>query len=1020
MQGESDRGGEQDLRAEQRPLEADVLVIGAGVAGLTASLDLAEAGRRVLLVDQATSHGGFMTLLDRQFPTDSCGFCQILPPGAAESDACLRSIFRHPAVTFSSATTVEAVEGEAGAFNVTLLRRATCVDAELCTHCGLCIGACPVTYPDPLQGGVVERKAIGYRAPLCAPSVLSVDLDHCTRCGACVEACPVGAVHLEEKDRLETATVVAVVLASGLRLHDPSDHPEYGYGRFPDVMTSLEFERRLGKGLLAGKEEVRRPSDGSVPARIAWIQCVGSREEGRSYCSSVCCMISLKEARLCRKILPEAHLELFYMDLRTCGKGYESYLDEARRLGVVFTRGRPGEVQSRDGRLWLHVEGEDGLWREEPFDMVILSVGFEAAPETRRLADALGIALDQDGFVTPEPGSLSRTGRDGVYVAGAVCEPRDIPESVMQAHEAAALAASHCQGSRGPVCAPPVPSLDPREEELRILVALCDCSGTLSSPDWDSLRRDLEAEPDVVAVKQGSYLCAAGGLDELRDALAQAGANSLVVGACSQRWLSPRLRQAVASLGLDPNLVRIVNLREQGAWVHGEERQGATARAYAEIRAAIAGCREYRPIPSAREREPLPGVLVVGGGPAGMSAAITLSELGHPVTLVESARELGGNLRLVRYGLEPGFRPEVLLAHLSSRLEAAPGVRVLTATTVREISGRPGAFRAVLRGAQGSPEEVSGFGAIVLATGAHMNTPKAYGYGMDERVMTQRELEHALAEGALDPRTLREVTMIQCVGSRDDEHPYCSRICCATALKNALRLLEGNPGLRVLIFYRDLRAFGTLERYYRRSREKGALFIPFDPRDPPAVEVMDGELTLTAWDPILGLRVRFRPEILVLSTGVIPDIPEDLLRSVGVSRDGEGFLHEGNPKFRPLDLRDGVYGCGLALGPAFLGEAMAQGRGAAIRAVAFLEGIKRVSRHTGARVEPRRCSACGLCVEACPFHARELDLEAGHAVVHEEVCQACGTCAAVCPNDATQLLGGTDRQVMAAIDALME
>jgi heterodisulfide reductase subunit A len=1006
--------------ATESHLDAEVLVIGAGLAGLTATFDLAEAGRRVLLVDQAAAHGGFLTLLDRQFPTDSCGFCQILPHDPGEADACLKSIFRYPGVTFLPSTDVEKVEGEAGAFSVRLHRRAGCVDETQCTHCGKCVEACPESYPDPLHGGILTRKAIGYRAPLCAPSEITVDRERCTRCGACVAACPEDAICLDAQDSWEVRRVGAVVLATGFRLHDPSDHLEYGYGRFPDVVTSLELERLMAKGLLEGKEELRRPSDGRIPSRIAWIQCVGSREEKRNYCSSACCMIALKEARLCRRLLPDAHLEIFYMDLRTCGKGYESYLHQAERMGIRFTRGRPGEVQRKEGQIWLQAEGEDNAWREEPFDMVILSVGFEASPETRRVAEILGIALDADGFLSLEPGSLSRTGRDGIFVAGGASEPRDIPETVTQAHEAAALAAVQCAAPPTAVAPAALPSTDPREAGLRTLVALCDCSGTLAaSLDWDAIRVSLESEPDVAGAKLGSYLCVAAGLDELRKDLEESRANSLVVGACTQRWLNPRLRQGLASVGLDPHLIQIVNLREQGAWAHGDARRAATARAAAELRAAVAKCQNYRPL-AASSAAPSPdaGVLVLGGGPAGISAALTLSEMGRTVTLVESSAELGGNLRWLHYGLQEAFKPEQLLKDLLGRLEAAARVRVLAGASVRNLRGRPGSFLAEVAGDSG-PAEAIRFGALILATGAEMHRPKTFHYGEDERILTQRDLEAALSGGGLDVRGLGEVAMIQCVGSRDEEHPYCSRICCAVALKNAIRLLEGNPGLRLLVFYRDIRAFGTLERYYRQAREKGALFVPFDPADPPSLELQDGGLVLTALDPVVGLRVRFRPDRVVLSSGMVPQLPKEFLAPLGLQPDAEGFLPEVNPKFRPLDLKEGVYACGLALGPAFLGEAMAQGRGAALRAAAFLEGVRRVPAAQGARVLGSRCSACGLCVAACPFEARELDDEVGHAVVHAELCQACGTCTAVCPNDASQLLGSSDRQLLSAIDALM-
>jgi heterodisulfide reductase subunit A2 len=1007
-------------KQEASSLDADVLVIGAGMAGLTATFDLAEAGRRVLLVDQALAHGGTLTLLDRQFPTDSCGFCQILPHNPGEADACLKSIFRYPGVTFLPSAAVERVEGSVGAFSVEIHRRATCVDPEKCTHCGRCIEACPESYPDPLHGGVVNRKAIGYRAPVCTPSDIAVDRERCSRCESCVTACPEDAICLDAQDTWEARRVGTIVLATGFRLHDPSDHLEFGHGRFADVLTSLEFERLFGKGLLEGKEEVRRPSDGQVPSRIAWIQCVGSREEKRNYCSSVCCMIALKEARICRDLLPDAHLEIFYMDLRTCGKGYESYLNETRDRKILLTRGRPGEVLQRDGGLFLQVEGDDGMWREDPFDMVVLSVGFEATDETRRLAGLLGVPLDGDGFLSPETGSLSRTTRDGIYVAGAACEPRDIPETVMQAHEAAALAASQTQPSMEEAQTIDRVTTDPREEGLRVLVSLCDCSGTMAaSMDWKFIQSQLAQESGVVAVDMGSHLCLQGGLQGLREQLKESHANALILGACTPRWLNPRLREVLASAGLDPQLCQIVNVREQGGWAHGDAPGAVTAKAIAEIRAALARSREYRPLPGVPGAMAQPGVLVLGGGPAGISAALTLSELGHPVTLVEREETLGGNLHWLHYGLTEAFRPQQLLKNALLQLEAAPGVRVIPGATVRDLRGRPGAFRAQLTIQDGAGETLR-FGAVILATGAEMHRPKTFLYGSDPRILTQRDLETAITETALDPTQLREVAMIQCVGSRDEEHPHCSRICCAAALKNTIRLQEMNPQLRILVFYRDLRAFGTLERYYRKAREAGAIFVSFDPQDPPTVQLEDGELIVTALDPVVGVRVRFRPDRVILSTGVVPRVPVDLLQALGIQPDPEGFLPEVNPKFRPLDLQDGVYGCGLALGPAFLGEAMAQGRGAAMRATAFLQALKRVAPEQGARVQGARCSACGLCVASCPFDARELDDEVGHAVVHAELCQACGTCAAICPNDASQLVGYSDRQVLSAIDALLE
>jgi heterodisulfide reductase subunit A2 len=1002
-------------------LDADVLVIGAGLSGLTAAFDLVENGRTVLLVESSAGHGGYLTLLDRQFSTDSCGFCQILPRTPGGEEFCLKSMMHHPMIGFSPSTTIEGVDGKAGAFTVKLKHRATGVDPERCTHCGRCIEACPEEYPDPLQGGMVNRKAIGGRVPVCSPSDIRIDWEHCTRCKACVEVCPEDAVRLDAKDVEETRRVGAIVLATGFRLYDPSPKLEYGYGRFQDVVTTLELERLLGKSLLEGHEGIVRPSDGRTPSRIAWIQCVGSREEARNYCSSVCCMISLKEARRCRQLLPDAHLEIFYMDLRTCGKGYESYLNEAKDMGIRFTRGRPGEVLHYDDKLLLQVEDFDGGRREEAYDLVVLSTGFEAHPETVRLAQMLGISLDPDGFLSPQSGFLSRTGKDGIYVAGAASEPRDIPESVIQAHEAAALAAviGPAPGDCG--ASPEVPATDLLEEDLRAMVFLCDCSGTLTEHlGGEALRASMETELGVVTVGLHSRLCHKEGLETLARGIRETGANALVVGACTPRWLNQRLKQVFVEAGLDPNLVQIANLREQGAWSQHEVSAEGAALAGAQLRAALARCREYRLLPrpvegKGREAQ----VLVMGGGPAGMSAALSLSGLGHSVTLVERENRLGGNLQWIHYGLDPQFEPRKILADLTGAVQENPGVTVLTETTVADLKGRPGAYRAILKGPEGR-EENKEFGAIVVATGAAVNRPELFHYGKDPRILTQRELETALSENSLDPKSLREVVMIQCVGSRDEEHPYCSRICCASALKNALKLLDGNPDLRVIVFYRDLRAFGLMERDYRKAREKGAIFVPFEPDAPPVVEIGEEGPTVTAYDPIAGGTVRFRPDRIALSTGFVPEVPSALLDSLDVATDPEGFLKEANAKFRPLDLCDGVYACGTGLGPAFLAEAMAQGRGAAIRASGFLHRMQRPAVLHTATVQASRCSACALCVAVCPFHARELDEELGHAVVYAELCQACGTCAAVCPNDAAQLIGGTDRQILSVIDALME
>lgn len=1011
---------EEQLPQDPGKRSSDILVVGAGLSGLTVALSAAEAGRKVLLIDQALSHGGMVTVLDRQFPTDSCGFCQLLPFDPLRAEACLKSALSHPLIEFLPATELQSVEGQAGAFSVQLRVKATCVDDTRCTRCGKCIDACPETYPDPLQGGILERKPIGYRSPLCAPSRIGIEIQRCTRCGQCVKVCPEGAIQLNQLDGIDHRSVSSIVLATGFLLCNPSLRPELGYGRFPDVVTSLELERLLAKGWSKGMRDLRRPSDNEIPSRIAWVQCVGSRDLSHNYCSSVCCMISLKEARLIRGLLPDAVLQIFYMDMRTSGKGYEKYLQETKSMGIEMIRGRPCEVFSRGRKLYLQAEDHKGRLMEAPFDLIVLSTGLEPTDETRKLASLLGVELDHDGFVVSQPGTLSRTNREGIYVAGAASEPKDIPESVIQACEAAALAVSGISKGSQLVDKTPPRLTDLREEDLRVLVVLCDCCGTLlGGLDFNGLAKAFQRRPPVVEALVESRLCREEGKGRLKSKIEELGINGVVLAACTSRWLRPI--ELAKFLGLDANLVEVVNIREQILWsAPPTEGTSCGEAATSQIMASLNRMRWYLPTgQSVAPKDPEKRLLVIGGGAAGIAASLAASDMGLEVVLVERERELGGNWRWLRFGLTPGFLPQRMLETSLKAIEAQGKVRIIKGSEVKEIHGRPGHFKAKVL-VQGQALEVVQAGAVVIATGGRMLEPQENLLGVNECVMTQRGLELALAERRLNPSDLREVVMIQCVGSRDEAHPYCSRICCASALKNSLFLLEANPSLRLFVLYRDLRAFGTLERYYRMAREKGAMFIPFEPCEGLKVFEDQGRLNVVFWDPLVGARVELRPDRVILSTGISPAVPGELLQSLHIGVDEDGFLKELNPKFKPLDLAEGVYGAGLALAPAFLSEAMAQGRAAALRAAVFLEGLIARSNTIGARVYPSRCSLCGLCVEACPVRAREVREDEGYSVVYAELCQACGSCVAACPNDATQLVGRSDKQTLAAIDALME
>jgi heterodisulfide reductase subunit A len=985
---------------------------------MVSALDLADVGLKVVIIDQQQAHGGILTLLDRQFPTDSCGLCQILPPDPDASWGCLKSLLLHPNMEFLPQTTVSEVAGKPGAFVITLQEGARFVDPTKCTRCGLCIEACPEEVPDPVEAGVFMRKALGYRSMLCTQSLIAIDQGYCTRCGLCKEVCPVDAIDLDAVGAMRSLSVKAVVVATGFSIMEGAERPEYGYGRLPDVVTTMELERMLSKAPHEGAAALKRPSDGRTPRRVAWIQCVGSRDDGHPWCSSVCCMISLKQARMCREILPEAHLEIFYMDLRACGRSYEQYLNETRASGVAMTRGRPTEVIPKGGELLVQVEDDKASWREEPFDLVVLSVGMEPSPDSRSLYRLLGLETDDHGFVQRGQASLAQTNKEGVYVAGSPLEPMDIAESVLAAHEAAALLASRIRPQPMDIGSRSTSRLEPTKEEIRPLVILCDCASTLSPAfNWEEIQERLQKEADVSAVVRRSHLCWPKEAEEIPELIREKDANAVIIGACTPRWLEPSLSGYLREAGLDADFVQFCNIREQMAWVHRGDPKGATDAATGSICGALSRIRANRPWVSPGPRPPSERILVIGGGPAGLSAAITASDLGFGVTVVEQSGELGGNLRFLHYGADNRFSPQKVLKELVESVSGRETIEVLTSSTVTSIIGPPGDFRVRIK-CQGEAPTTGRFGAIIVATGASAHLPGGFNYGRHPSVMTQRDLEEAVASGRLDASSLRQVAMIQCVESRGEILPYCSRICCAAALKNSLKLIELNPSVKILIFYRDMRSLGTMEATYRTAREAGVIFIPYEPEEPPAVRGDGPGLMVEAMEPMLNRRLRLKADLVVLSTGVVPkgEVPLEGRPLV----DAHGFLIQANPKFRPLDVSEGLFGCGLAMGPAFLYESMAQGRGAAMRASSYILRLKRGVHESCARVNPRICTACGVCVEVCPYEAREIQQEEGHAIVRGELCQACGSCVAACPNAACEMPRGAQRKgVLYEIEELL-
>jgi heterodisulfide reductase subunit A len=974
------------------------VVAGAGISGIRAALDLAEQGFAVHLVDKAPAMGGILAQLDRQFPNDHCGICRMLPMIAQDScvQGCLRKGLLHENIEILTSAEVMAVAGAPGQMTVTLKRLARGVDPQRCTGCGACDAVCPAAAPDAFNAGLSPRKAIYQPVPHQDPNTRVIDWASCTRCGACRDACPHGAIQIEAEDEiLELKDVAGVILAPGAALFDPAALDVYGYGVLPNVVTATGFERILSSsGPWPGIPV--RPSDRRPVRKLAWVQCVGSRNVmlGADHCSSACCMFAVKEAVLFHeRSAPGAQSAIFYMDMRTFGRDFQRYRDRAeKQFGVRFVRCRLHSIEPAEqpGDLAVRYVTGAGETAGEIFDMVVLATG------------------QKPGETFP-----AFAGQEGVVTVGASPRLRDISEAVLEA-SAAAGTLIRLMRSRGIVPRRPDP-LDAaaRSEKVfehapRVQVVFCDIPESAAAGlDLDRIVEESgRLAGDVIASRFASRPGPAL-WDEIKAAFTRGSANrfAIVVNSPVSYWA--QVRRLCDEIGLPPSLVEVVDLH------HLSGPGDLTTAAVSAVEMAVNRLRMRGPRrDSARFVEKT--ALVVGGGPAGLAAARALAAHEIPVALVERENALGGNLSRIH---DPELKKRI--EALKITVEQHARITVYTEAELIWHHGLPGNFIARIRRASGD-EKILDHGAVILATGGRPAETDAYGLGRHDRIVTQFELERRLQSPEFCAKPLRQVAMIQCAGSREEPRNYCSRICCLKALANAIRIKEAQPGAEVYVFYRDIMTYGESERIYTEARRQGVFFIPFDPDQRPMVRVDDGELVIAARDPVLGEDVELKPDLLALAVGVAPAPAQALARMIGIALTADGFWQEADSKWRPVDSgREGVFVAGLGRAPARAEEAMREGEAAALRALHLLSNEVLAPQRLAARVRQAICSRCELCIETCPYAARYKDPETGAILVDHAACQGCGGCAAVCPNSATVMGDFEDNGILDMIEAAL-
>jgi len=998
----------------------DVMIVGGGISGIQAALDLGTAGFKVYFIEKSPTVGGKMAHLDKTFPTNDCSMC-IESPKFVECK-------RHPNIEMITYAEVESVKGEAGNFTVTVVKKPRYVDESKCTGCTVCVEYCPAKYPDQFNQGISDNKAIHIYFAQAIPLVTYID-ESCLylkegKCRMCEAICKTKAIDFNQTPEYIQIKVGAIIVSPGIEPYNPRLRTEYHYGEFANVVSAFDYERLLcATGPYEG--EILRASDKKHPHNIAWIHCVGSRQVtqgGHSYCSAVCCTYTQKQVILTKDHDYDARCTIFHNDIRSYSKDFERFYQRTESLpGIRFIRSYTSIVKEDPITKNVTIRysmPEEGV-KEEEFDMVVLSVGLVPPDNLKKFADAFGIELNEHGFCKTNPFNPLETTRHGIFVSGAFQAPMDIPEAVFTASGAGSLCGEVLSYRRGNLSKERVypPERDVSQEEPRIGVYVCHCGANIGRivnvPETVEYSKTL---PNVIHAEENLFICSTEAAAMLANDIREKGLNRVIVAACTPRTHEPLFRDTLREAGINQYYYEMSNIREHCSWVHSKEKEAATEKAKDLIRMSVARARFLEPL----QEFNLPVnkvAIVVGGGIGGMISALSIANQGHEVHLIEKESELGGTAKKLHYTIE-GLDVQTYLRELKNKVYQNTFIHVYTDAVITETTGYVGNFVTKVKSEKGISEIKHG--AAVIAIGADVYKPTEYLYGEDDRVMTHLELEEEITNRNEKIMKAKNLVMIQCVGSRNEERNYCSKICCSESVKNALKLKEINPDLDIYILFRDMRTYGFKEDYYRMAADKNVKFIRYEPEDKPQVEPGESEdgrpvLKVTVIDYVLGAKVEIDADIIALAAAIVPSASsQEVSKLFKFSLGPDGFCQEAHVKLRPVDFAaEGVYLCGIAHYPKLISETIGQAYGAAGRALTLLSNDTVVASGSVCAVNEKMCIGCGACAPACTYNAIELhDTKQGKkASVVPVLCKGCGLCNSKCPTGAIQLKHYTDEEI---------
>jgi heterodisulfide reductase subunit A len=1023
-------------KSDHKSKPTDVLVIGGGMAGISAALGLADGGHHAHIIEKTVNIGGNYVAIYKIFPALECSACVMTPLTSF--------VGKHRNITIHALSTVEKVEGEAGDFTVTIRKRARYVDEAKCTGCQLCVHSCPVEVPNEYDFGLSLRKAIYFNFPQQIPLVATIDRDTCIGCGTCAAVCPQQCINYDDEDQLYELNVGSIIMATGFEEYKPLDYGEYGYGVYPNVVTSLEYDRQTHPTGPTDAHMVR-PSDGREPDKVLFVNCVGSRDvreniSGYSdHCNRVCCSFGTKLAQVTRMHYHDCEIIYTYMDMRTAGKALEEFLwDTEKNLGVKFIRGRVGEIQEDPDTHDLFVKMEDtdtgDIMEIDKVSMVVLNSSFRPSPETEKLAEILGIEMDETGWVKerdPNAGALE-SNRPGIFLAGCVHGPRDGTDTVNEG-KGAAMAAHSILPIPQPDNPPEVPPADVTEEP-RVGVFICHCGGIIGNEidapalaDWAGKLDNVVYSTDYI------FMCSDPGQEMVTQAIKDNKLNRVVVGSCSPLQHEQTFRSALEAAGLPGYyLVGPVGLREQLTLVHTKDsRDVRQEKAQDMIRSGVAKAINNEDVP-VKEVKVTRESMVVGGGVSGLTAALDIARKGFKVYLVEKKDVLGGRLNEL-HNLFPAMNSaQDIVKDLVSRVKKEKRIEVLLNSKVVDRGGSYGNYDITVENTETGERSTYRIGTMVIAVGTDVYEPKdgEYGWNQVPGVITTLELERMMRNGELkDPP--KNPVFIHCVGSRQNPgegNRYCSRVCCSAVIAMQHELHEKFPDAKIFSAYKEhIRPFANkMEEMWRENRQNGAAYLRWKREKPVTVEkAPDGdEAIVTIYDTLSQQTFRIRSDMVVLALGLeAPHDVNELTKALGITRSQDGFLAEMHMKFRPVETTvPGVFlGCTYAKN---VSDSVNQARGAASEATAPLNlGTVEVELLV-AEVDQDLCVGCDLChySEICPYDAISMvEIEPGvkKSVTDEMRCEGCGACCAICPTGARDLRWWREQSFLDQIEEML-